>query len=129
MNYLNKAQRKFLKRYLMNDLKDARVLVTRPVHQAEKLCQLIEQNNGVPICLPTLEIVPLILNSQEIDTVLSCSDWFIFTSTNAVHCYCSLLDDAKMQKLKTKSCLAIGKATAQALNAMGLNVDLTPLAG
>lgn len=114
---------------MMTNLKQARILVTRPAHQAEKLCQLIEQHNGVATRLPTIEIVPLSLEQFEIEQTLTRTDWFIFTSTNAVQCYCSLLDDAKMRQLKTKSCLAIGQATAKALISAGLNVDLTPLDG
>ena len=110
----------------MADLKRVRILVTRPAHQAENLCNLIQENNGVPIRLPTLEIVPLILEKSEIEQNLTITDKVIFTSTNAVRCYCSQLDDAKMKTLKTKSCLAIGNATAQALITVGLNVDLMP---
>ncbi len=110
----------------MADLKQAQILVTRPAHQADNLCDLIRENNGIPIRLPTLKIVQLILKSDEIERHLTESDWFIFTSTNAVRCYCSQLDDAKMRRLKTKSCLAIGQATAKALITVGLNVDLIP---
>jgi uroporphyrinogen-III synthase len=111
---------------LKTDLKQTHILVTRPVHQSENLCQLIRKNNGIPICLPTIEIVPLILEKIEIEQTLTLTEWFIFTSTNAVQCYCSQLDDAKMRDLKKKSCLAIGKATAHALITAGLNVDLMP---
>ncbi len=113
----------------MADLKQARILVTRPAHQAENLCDLILLNNGIPIRLPTLEIIPIMLSGDEIESFLTHTDWFIFTSTNAVHCYCSQLDNARMRRLKTKSCLAIGKATAQALKTVGLNVDLMPQHG
>jgi uroporphyrinogen-III synthase len=113
----------------MSDLKQAHILVTRPAHQAENLCLLIRANKGIPIRFPTIEIVPLMLEKSEIEQTLTRADWFIFTSTNAVRCYCSELDDAKMRHLKNKSCLAIGKATAQALIEAGLNVDLMPLDG
>lgn len=113
----------------MVDLKQAQILVTRPTHQAENLCLLIRANNGIPIRFPTLEIIQLNLNNDEIDHHLTSADWFIFTSTNAVRCYCSQLDDAKMHRLKTKSHFAIGQATAQALKTVGLNVDLMPLHG
>jgi len=113
----------------MADLKQTRILVTRPTHQAENLCALIRDNNGVPIRLPTLEIIPLILGVDEIERSLTQADWFIFTSTNAVRCYCSQLDDAKMCSLRNKFCLVIGKSTAQALIEAGLNVDLMPLDG
>ncbi len=111
---------------LKTDLKQARVLITRPAHQNENLTRLIRDNNGIPICFPTIKIVPLILEIAELQQVLTLANKFIFTSTNAVRCYCSQLDDAKMQQLKTKSCLAIGQATAQALTTAGLNVDLIP---
>jgi uroporphyrinogen-III synthase len=110
----------------MADLKQAHILVTRPAHQAENLCALIRANNGIPIRFPTLEIVPLILEKNKIEQNLVIADSLIFTSTNAVQCYCSQLDDAKMRELKTKLCFAIGKATAQALVSLGLSVDLTP---
>lgn len=113
----------------MADLKQSQILVTRPAHQAENLCNLIHENNGVPIHFPTIAIIPIILDSNEIEPLLICADGFIFTSTNAVRCYCSQLDDAKMRDLKNKSCLAIGQATAQALKTVGLNVDLMPLHG
>ncbi len=113
----------------MFDLKQAKILITRPAHQAEKLCHLIEANHGESICLPTIEIVPLILEKFAIESTLTNTDWFIFTSTNAVRCYCSLLDDVKMRELKTKSCFAIGQATAKALISKGLSVDLTPSDG
>ncbi len=113
----------------MTDLKQARILVTRPTHQAENLCALIRTNNGIPIRLPTLEIIPIILSADEIEQRLTSAIFVIFTSTNAVRCYCSQLDDAKMRDLKTKSCLAIGQATAQALKTVGLNVDLMPRHG
>ena len=113
----------------MVDLKQARILITRPAHQAENLSALTYAHNGIPIRLPTLEIIQLNLNNDEIEQHLTHADWFIFTSTNAVHCYCSQLDDAKMRDLKTKACLAIGQATAQALKTVGLNVDLMPQHG
>ncbi|HET7688239.1 MAG TPA: hypothetical protein VFK46_06350, partial [Candidatus Macondimonas sp.] len=36
-----------------------RILVTRPAHQAEGLCQRIAAAGGTPVRLPTLEIVPM----------------------------------------------------------------------
>ena len=35
-----------------------RVLVTRPAHQAEELCALIERAGGIPVRFPTIEIAP-----------------------------------------------------------------------
>ncbi len=113
----------------MTDLKQARILVTRPAYQAENLCNLIRENNGIPIRLPTLEIIPILLDASEIEQYLTQANSVIFTSVNAVRLYCSQLDDAKMQQLKTKSCFAIGQATAQSLETVGVSVDLMPKQG
>ena len=107
-------------------LNQSHILVTRPAHQAENLCHLIHENNGIPIRFPTIEIESILLDKTQSEYHLNQADFLIFTSANAVRCYCSQLNDAKMKTLKTKSCLAIGKATAQALISNNLSVDLIP---
>ena len=68
---------------LKTDLKQARVLITRPAHQNENLTRLIRDNNGIPICFPTIEIVPLILEIAELQQVLTLANKFIFTINTA----------------------------------------------
>ena len=113
----------------MINLKQTQILVTRPAHQAENLCELIRKNNGIPVRFPTLEIVPVILGDSEIKRHLTQANIVIFTSANAVRLYCSQLDDVRMWQLKTKSCFAIGQATAQSLETVGVSVDLMPKQG
>lgn len=113
----------------MRDLKQACILVTRPVHQSENLCAIIAAHNGRPVCLPTLQIDPITLDVEDIEQRLNQSDAFIFTSTNAVTLYCSQLDNAKMAQLRTMCCMAIGQATAQALATRGVGVDFMPEQG
>lgn len=113
----------------MSALNQARILVTRPLHQSATLCALIVAHDGVPICLPTLAICPITLDEEDITRALNQSEAFIFTSANAVTLYCSQLDDAKMAQLRAMCCMAIGKATAQALNAKGVSVDFMPEQG
>ena len=46
--------------YRMNkDLANLKVLVTRPAHQAEPLCEAIAALGGLPVRLPLLAIEPL----------------------------------------------------------------------
>ena len=113
----------------MCDLNQARILVTRPAHQSKNLCAIIAAKKGIPISFPTLEIFPILLDVKDVECQLNQADGLIFTSANAVTLYCSQLDDAKIAQLRTKFCMAIGKATANALTTMGVSVDLMPEQG
>jgi len=94
-------------------LKGKKILVTRPANQAEKLCKLIEENRGIPIRLPTLEIIPIKIspcfpNPEEIDIA-------IWTSVNAV-----LYSKIFLSEIKpTLQLAAVGKQTAQVLEKYG----------
>ncbi|MDD2738512.1 MAG: uroporphyrinogen-III synthase [Methylomonas lenta] len=105
-------------------LNGAWVLVTRPVAQAEKLCKLITQQNGQALHFPTLEIQPLKVDGELIEKALHC-DWLIFTSTNAVDFALRALS-GKMTRLHALKLAAVGKATANALQEVGLKVACVP---
>ena len=122
-------QIKFCKRYcLSKPLNNARVLVTRPAHQAENLCALLEEQGAVAIRFPTLAIAAL-ENKQTIQVGLAqwtSYQWLIFISANAVTMHSYYSDDDKIKKLNSVHIAAIGKATAEALLLAGLPVDLVP---
>ncbi len=67
-------------------LEKKRILVTRPKHQANYLCELIAANGGQAIAFPTIDIQPI----DDPDNVLLKSDAFseidfiVFVSRNAV---------------------------------------------
>lgn len=111
----------------MRRLNGLRVLVTRPAHQADNLCRLIEEHEGTAIRLPTIEIVAN-AEASKIATVLkSCEkdQWLVFISANAVNFALSAIS-GKIDQLNGAKFAAIGKATAKALNLAGLSVDLLP---
>jgi uroporphyrinogen-III synthase len=103
------------------------VLVTRPAHQAEPLCQLIEAQGGSAFRFPVLEILdpldprPL----QQIAARLDDYDWAIFISANAVE---RALDSvlAVRDWPQTTRIAVIGRSSAQALQRHGLRADLVP---
>ncbi len=69
------------------DLHGLGVMVTRPAHQAEPLCQRIEEAGGKPYRVPTLEILPPERPAHELQRQLdqlSTFDLAIFISPNAV---------------------------------------------
>lgn len=102
-------------------LRGKKILVTRPASQAEHLCNLIEQEGGVPIQLPALDILP-VADRSRIDAVCSSLGNYaiaIFVSRNAVTYALPLLQDQK-NILAHLQLVASGPGTAEALHAAGL---------
>ena len=102
------------------------VLVTRPAHQAHHLCQLIEAQGGSTIVLPALQINPT-ADRPAIRAAVGPIDRYhlvIFVSANAVRFGGELI--AQRRDLRIA---AIGRATAQALNAAGYRVSVVPSTG
>jgi uroporphyrinogen-III synthase len=120
------------------DLKGAHVLVTRPAHQAENLCRLIEQQGGVAVRFPTLQIVgidtPLDNHSDNKSIAtnplskLSNYHWLIFLSANAVN-FALKANDGKIAQFEASHIAAIGQATARELESAGLRVTMIPQQG
>lgn len=105
----------------------ARILVTRPRHQAGSLCRLIEERGWIAVPFPALEIkgVPL-LEAQQVELAhLEQYDWVFFISTNAVN-FALLANNGKIEKPAGVRFAAIGRSTAKALHEAGLDVDLLP---
>lgn len=111
----------------MNTLNGAHVLVTRPRHQAADLCALIEQQHGVAVAFPTLEIIaaddPAAIRDALSDP--GHFQWLVFISANAVNFALQAIG-GKIAQFSGTRIAAIGKATARALAAADLAVDLTP---
>lgn len=101
-----------------------RVLVTRPAHQADALCRLIESEGGVAIRLPLLTIEPSTRVSEAQRKLAAAHDLWIFTSVNAVRQGLPLSGGKWGAHLA-----AIGPATANAIAAAGGAGAATPLSG
>lgn len=105
----------------MNDvLKQKKILVTRPVQQAKKLCALIEEQGGQAIQLPVIDIRPASKN-EALQKLLGGMEKYhvgIFISRNAVKHALALLnhDTAALKHLKL---MATGPATAAMLQRSG----------
>jgi len=92
---------------MQQQLKGINVLVTRPQQQAQNLCNLIQNQGGTTLLLPTLDIIPLAVTAQHLPTHV---DKVIFVSANAVNYGIQYLT-----ALQPKQILAIGKKTTQVL--------------
>src|SRR5215469_11422450 len=111
----------------MPTLTNKRILITRTRHQASSLADQLEALGATPIAIPTIEIVPP-ASFAALDAALTCLgtyDWLIFTSPNAVDAFHRRAQFLHLTQLP-KHIAAIGPATLNAANAIGLRVDLVP---
>ena len=101
------------------------VLVTRPAEQAATLAEAISEAHGRPITFPTLEILgPKDKHAARAQLAdLAGIDLVIFISANAVRYAFPLMPDNIPLDLQVA---AVGKATAQALQDVGLQPTLVP---
>lgn len=108
------------------DLTGIGVLVTRAIHQAGPLCDLILAQGGRPIAFPAIEIDdPLELKPvQELLSRLDRFDIAIFISPNAVtHGLALLPQHALPPSLRIG---AVGRGTARALQVAGIDTHIVP---
>lgn len=114
---------------MQNDsLSGVRVLVTRPAHQAQPLCDMLAAKGGIAIKFPVMEIEPLSLSGKMLELVenLDAADIAVFISPNAVEQgIARILAHGEIpDKLKLA---AIGKASAQKIQELiGRLPDIYP---
>lgn len=103
------------------------VLVTRPAHQAEAFCAMIEQAGGKTLRFPVLEILEPGDNRALLDVVdrLEEFDIAIFISPNAVNQALNVIH-ARRALPSGLRIAAIGRKSAQALQSHGHCADIFP---
>jgi uroporphyrinogen-III synthase len=107
-------------------IKPYNVLITRPQHQSNHLCELVEQQGWNAIRFPTLEITAL--SNDKITQQLKIIDqyhWVIFVSANAVD-FARRAKHGNIECFANSSIIAVGKATEKALLNANLQVALMP---
>lgn len=107
-----------------------KILVTRPAHQSDNLCKLITQQNWQPIRFPVIEIQVRALSTLEITRLENINSYryVFFVSVNAVNFVLQVLN-GKIKKFQQVTCIAIGKATYEALENLGISGILIPEQG
>ncbi|MEE9325533.1 MAG: uroporphyrinogen-III synthase, partial [Dehalococcoidia bacterium] len=107
-----------------------RVLVTRSRKQASALSALLAQEGAEPVELPTIEIKTIEENRPLREAIghIDKYHWLIFTSANGVEAFFKALKDTgkDVRALARVRTCAIGPATADAVEELGLVVDLIP---
>lgn len=105
----------------MTDLFGVTVVVTRPAHQADVLCQSIKELGGVALRFPVIDIGPS-ADIEGLKTQLSHLSDFqlaIFVSANAVAPAIQILEDMQGWPAGVPIA-AVGQATAKAIASNGL---------
>ncbi len=103
-----------------------RVLVTRPIRQADKFITLLRQIGAIPHCLPCITIdVADDPGDHYIDNALECN-LLIFTSANAVDFLLQRRPAPWAARQSMSKIAAIGNTTAARLAAHGFPVDYLP---
>jgi uroporphyrinogen-III synthase len=111
-----------------DELAGKRVMVTRPAHQAEHLCQLLQAEGAVPVLFPVLEIVEPEDAAPGLDVVarLAEFDLAIFISPNAVSRALNLIN-ARGGLPPQLTLVTIGRGSARELRALtGRQPDICP---
>ncbi len=122
----------------MQALNGRRILITRARHQADALAQALEAHGAEVLAVPAIRIVPpaswdaLDHALQALDTY----DWLVLTSVNGVESLAarmrvlagSRLAGARLvfPPVRGLRVAAMGPATARALEAEGITVDVVP---
>lgn len=110
---------------MASPLTGKRITVTRPVHQASRMYQMLEARGASVIEFPTIHIEP-VSDPEPLRQALSILDTFdlvIFTSVNGViHTWQQL----KYPWPDSVHVAAIGPATAEALHSRGVIPDFVP---
>ena len=107
-----------------------KILVTRPAHQSENMCRLIEQQGWQAIRFAVLEIQARDLSALDSQHIQEIEQYqhVIFVSVNAINFALPLIS-GKIECLQKISCIAVGKASYQALQAHGVRDVLVPQLG
>lgn len=98
------------------------VVVTRPGRQAGPLMRLLRESGAAPVAFPTIVIERVELDDAgRARCAPDAHDWVIFTSTNSVeHAF------AQLPRPTRARIAAVGRATARALQEIGLEIHALP---
>jgi uroporphyrinogen III methyltransferase / synthase len=102
-----------------------RIVITRAPEQACELSDKLISFGAIPIRIPLIQTVPILPNPilENALSRLDTFDWAIFTSANAVRFTIKPENIAQWQQVRIA---AVGAKTAEAIEKIGLKVDLIP---
>ncbi len=111
-------------------LSGKKILITRSREHASRFAALLREYGAEPIEVPTIQSVPP-SSWEPLDRALAAIrayDWLIFTSVTGVQAFVARFEahGGQLTDLQGLHVCAIGPATANALRARGIEVDVMP---
>ena len=102
-----------------------KVVITRARAQTDEFADKLRAAGFAPIYFPVIEIQPIENNTalERAISKLSCYEWIVFTSTNAVEVVLDQFPTAGWHDVKTA---AIGPKTAETLKSRGIEPNFVP---
>ena len=109
-------------------LAHCRVLVTRPVHQAQEVQAQLQGLGAKPLLFPTIDIQPVEDSKPLYHVAKELDQWdcIVFTSVNAVWHSMAVLSESWSTPPSHLKVLAIGESTARALGDYQWDPHATP---
>lgn len=111
------------------NLKNKRILITRPRAQTEEFANALIAEGAQPIFFPVIQIVPP-ESFSDLDHALQTLhqyDWLILTSVNAVDAFFKRLDFLGIKNIPSNlRLITIGSKTAESLSKYGISPDYIP---
>ncbi|BDZ70954.1 uroporphyrinogen-III synthase [Methanobacterium petrolearium] len=103
------------------------IAITRPIERAQPAVEIVKDNGGIPLVVPTLELEAFPSKSL----IYLCSeaqnlDWIIFTSPASLKSLFKYCNDFKENLNPECQVAVIGPRTERVLNKYGLNTDIMP---
>ncbi|MCD7782160.1 MAG: uroporphyrinogen-III synthase [Methanosphaera sp.] len=110
-----------------NNFNNKNVVITRPVERSKVLASLVEDNGGVPLIYPTLEL-QLVRSKELIDIVenIDTFDWIIFTSPAGVKSFFNVYMQYYDDNTLSLKIAVIGVKTEEELLKYDNKPDLVP---
>jgi uroporphyrinogen III methyltransferase/synthase len=107
-----------------------RIVITRPVGEADRSAAVLEALGAEVLVAPTVEIMP-VAETGPLDAVIGrieAFDWIVFTSGNGVRHFVDRLEAVgrDLRAFGRLKIATIGPATAEALAGYRLKADLVP---
>lgn len=108
-------------------LNNKRIVVTRPAHQAESFCQILERAGATALRCPLLIIAPTPNAPSLLRLIenIGSFDLLLFNSPNAANLGIPQIDSRYDLHGRVRIA-AIGAKTAQAITGLGYRVDICP---
>ncbi|NYB52174.1 MAG: uroporphyrinogen-III synthase [Methanobacteriaceae archaeon] len=103
------------------------IAITRPIERSQVAVQIVEDNGGVPLVVPTLELEPFFSQSlRDLCQRAGELDWIIFTSPASLESLFKFCQDFKEELKSSCRVAVIGPRTERVLNQYGLEAEIVP---